>query len=302
MTRPDRPLARRGFTLIELLVVIAIIAVLIGLLLPAVQKVREAANRLACCNNLKQLGLAAHQFHDINRMLPSPREWYFPNLPNAAQLNGNAYGSPFFHFLPYLEQENLYRSTYGPVPNDPRYERYYGGKYGICDTKPLKLFVCPSDIWNQAAAEQKALSSYVLNSLAFGDVDQNADGGNRIPGNFPKGVSATILFTEHYAKCRDGRPEWNHFGPDLREMYWNREESRLRVYLIFQVRPLYDPVPPGTPPERVCMWYRAQTPHTNVINVCLADGSVRAVSSGIRESTWEWALQPDSPDPNPQDW
>jgi hypothetical protein len=83
---------------------------------------------------------------------------------------------------------------------------------------------------------------------------------------------------------------------------WNREESRLRVYNVFQVRPLYDPVPPGTAPERVCMWYRAQTSHPSAINACLVDGSVRAVGAGIQDGTWQWALEPDNPDPPPGDW
>src|SRR5437764_252938 len=136
----SRPTRRRGFTLIELLVVIAIIAVLIGLLLAAVQKVREAAARLQCQNNLKQLGLAAQSYHDSNGHLP-PGVGYYPTAANGA------FGTYFFHLLPYVEQDNLYRSAWGPVPFPPpagATSVYYPGNNGVY-SRPVAVFLCPSD-------------------------------------------------------------------------------------------------------------------------------------------------------------
>jgi prepilin-type N-terminal cleavage/methylation domain-containing protein len=90
---------RPGFTLLELLVVIAILSAMVGILLPAVQKVREAANKAKCQNNLHQLGIAAHLCHDTNRKLPPAVGWY-PGTASGAK------GPALFDLLPYLEQNN----------------------------------------------------------------------------------------------------------------------------------------------------------------------------------------------------
>jgi prepilin-type N-terminal cleavage/methylation domain-containing protein/prepilin-type processing-associated H-X9-DG protein len=134
MPRFSKTARRRGFTLIELLVVIAIIAVLIGLLLPAVQKVREAASRMKCANNLKQLGLALHEYHDVNKTFP-------PAYVNKGGSYLNS-GFPFTHgwapfILPYVEQQALYDRYRWDVPQ-------YAPENGPVIATQLKVFQCPS--------------------------------------------------------------------------------------------------------------------------------------------------------------
>src|SRR5688572_19266635 len=124
---------RRGFTLIELLVVIAIIAILIGLLLPAVQKVREAAQRTQCQNNLKQIGLGLHNYHDANNALPPSWKYAVPSggVPYATFHGWGVY------VLPFLEQSALYQRY------DFNKDSFEEPNLSVVLT-PLKMFECPA--------------------------------------------------------------------------------------------------------------------------------------------------------------
>jgi len=126
---------RWAFTLIELLVVIAIIAILIGLLLPAVQKIREAANRMKCSNNLKQLGLAAHNYHDVNNQFPMNYKQIGVNSWEAVSAN--------YFLLPYIEQDNLYKQGEANVTNPPSGAAWSWFYNNLMNT-PLSVFKCPS--------------------------------------------------------------------------------------------------------------------------------------------------------------
>jgi prepilin-type N-terminal cleavage/methylation domain-containing protein len=178
---------RKGFTLIELLVVIAIIAVLIGLLLPAVQKVREAAARSQSMNNLKQMGIAIHGLASRTEGLlpPAAGTWTGTSGPN---------GSLFAHLLPDIEQDNLYKKYVQGTVN--------GAKSFQDATESVKTYNAPLDASNPGTVASPGLTSYASNGAVFGVTD---GGTARFPAQFnAKGTSNTVIFFERFGSTAGG--------------------------------------------------------------------------------------------------
>jgi prepilin-type N-terminal cleavage/methylation domain-containing protein len=180
----SRSLRRRGFTLIELLVVIAIIAILIGLLLPAVQKVREAAARIKCANNLKQLGLAAHNYQSAYGTLPPGYLGPIPNIhyPGTGNDQGQ-FTSVTFFLLPYIEQDNIYKLGMSGVPGDYlALDKVYNGWYAYASTwtaahSKIPILLCPSNAATDSSFGTVGVSAWIHSYAPSGDPTQNTGGG-----------------------------------------------------------------------------------------------------------------------------
>jgi prepilin-type N-terminal cleavage/methylation domain-containing protein/prepilin-type processing-associated H-X9-DG protein len=202
---------RRGFTLIELLVVIAIIAILIGLLLPAVQKVREAAARMSCSNNLKQVGLGLQSYHDAQKQFPAG---YVSGVDASGNETGPGWGWAAY-LLPYVEQDNLYRQITLTLPIEhsanasPR-------------TQLLKVYLCPADAApTSVAVGPRASNGSLLSTTctvapanyvgSYGVDEPGVDGDGiffrnstvRI-GDITDGTSSTIMVGERSFKYAEG--------------------------------------------------------------------------------------------------
>jgi hypothetical protein len=279
-----------------LLVVIAIIAVLIGLLLPAVQKVREAAARMSCENNLKQISLGTINCADTYQNLLPPCGWsYYPNVgPGAATAPYNAYGGLFFFIMPFIEQNNFYQSCLtGPqnpitlthpnlTPPVPQYSAWadpmWSGK-----TPNAKTYLCPSDpSLNQCTTCTQA--SYAANEAVFRLYSKI----QRYPASIPDGTTNTIFFTEkefHCAGVSGPQSPWN----ELRESSNNLINYVDGGAAWVQGAACY---PQFNPSQTVCDPQLPSSGHTAVIVVGMADGSVRTVSPGVSPATWGYALSP----------
>jgi prepilin-type N-terminal cleavage/methylation domain-containing protein len=279
---------RRGLTLIELLVVVGIIGALLGLLLPAVQKVREAAAQAQCLNNLKQIGLASQACHDAHGHMP----------PGTGSV-GPAYGTFFFHLLPYLDQGNLYASA-----NNGQLFSAWSSPGNVISAR-VGLYLCPLDptsgpgvLANLDGTPQRyGVGGYVGNILLLCTVDPatgevlSPDGAGNLIRDVPDGTSNTIFFAEKLSVCTNADypeggtvPCYDITDPSSAvplhpgfPIPWGPECTGEPS--LFQVRP----------PKGGCNPCKASTWHASGICVGMMDGSTRLLSAGTSPSLW-WKL------------
>jgi prepilin-type N-terminal cleavage/methylation domain-containing protein len=266
----------RGFTLIEILVVIAIIGILVALLVPAVQVVRESALRTQCENNVKQLCLAIHSFNDVNKHLPLAAGYQ-----GEGQWNGQ-YTSLFFQILPFLEQTALYNQ----LPPNGRGDALVSGPMPA-------VFNCPADFTVLSGGYDPnnpsvGLSSYASSAQSFGDIWKGGPYA-RLPGTFRDGTSNVVIIAERYGVCQTNNVLWpvahdELFTPQFGYNwdYFHNWSPINRLDYLFQISPTDDQCDPN----------RTQTAHPQSMTIGIADGSVRRAGALMSLTTWRNAQLP----------
>jgi prepilin-type N-terminal cleavage/methylation domain-containing protein len=290
----------RGFTLIELLVVIAIIAILIALLLPAVQKVREAAARTQTINALKQHGLATNSSNDALRRLP-PASGTYGMMSATNGAGGVVTGTVHMHLMPYMEQDNLYKGLLSV-------------SLAAYSTTIVPPFIAPSD---PSATNPTGIQNFLANLRVFGyplstftavscvtapaAPTSPMDSAAAIPRAFPDGTSNTIIFANGFGSCGSALRLWSGLPTSASASFFGataltaNATPTASAVTIFQVAPLIancSSTTGGVP----------QAFYTGGIQVGLCDGTCRTIAPTISISTWAYAISPADGQPLGSDW
>jgi len=294
----NRPHIRPAFTLIEVLVVVAIIAVLIGLLLSAVQNVRGAAARVSCANNLKQIALAAHHYQDVNGMLPPG---VYGDPPNGTMFSGNyQYYGVLVPLLPYLEQNNVFTqfsSSFNPSPTATGTPWVFDANAWAAAQIKIQTFLCPAD----GGQDSVTVATLVL----IWPFELGPDtGGIWGYGYIPSFVGPSVLGKSNYAGMAgangrtnnhldkwcglfttqsmnktdalpDGASQTLFFGETL-----GGSDGPIRDFAVAWMSAGQLPVGWGLPTDGNAEFWQYSSRHTRVVNFAFADGSVRTLTKG----------------------